>query len=173
MSQKIHGDLEVTGAITGAIPPISVPNNWQKLALTGLVGGEICHVNGEGGRIEQYVEGNIADDASWAVLRNTIYLSIYSSYIANSTEFNGWVMPLHNAVMTYGWIKDDSWFSLHTTGFTTCFGGTTPAVRQLNGSILIAGAMSFRPEKTGPASYTANGVIIPSYPDRAVLEMSI
>jgi len=177
MTQKIHGDLEVTGSMTNDGDPVTsfktVATNAAKLALTGLVGGEIYHISDEANRIEQYVSGDIDDDASWAVLRNTIHLYVYSSYVTDTVALDGQFLSTQNTVVEYGWIKDAETYTLAQPSAGSCYGGTKAFIRKINSVDLIGTLEPFNPTKMGASSYSATHLALPGYPGRSVVEISV
>ena len=103
MSQKIHGDLEVTGAIDGAVSPLEVATNTAKLALTGLKVGQQVVVTAEANRVEQYVGGDISENSNWKVLSNTIFLSFYN-YSGEEHVVAGVTVPAPEGEYDIGWL---------------------------------------------------------------------
>jgi hypothetical protein len=87
----------------------SVLTNAAKLALTGLIAGDRAIITGEGDRLEEYLGGDIDDDESWLVLRNTIHVTVFyapTSTIYDSATVNGVPVTAGDTV-DVGWCGAD------------------------------------------------------------------
>lgn len=87
----------------------------EKLAATGLVPGDIAVIQDEGNRIEQYTGGSISSQSNWAVLRNTVFLTIFNNSYS-FFDFNG--IYCNAGYTTIGWVCPDE-LSYTPPTFTT------------------------------------------------------
>jgi hypothetical protein len=90
----------------GGATPISVTTDTNKLALTGISEGQIVVITGEAKRVEQYLGGTITEQTNWAVLRNTVQLSVsIPSGSGNAIVINGTAIENTPTPTSAGWVN--------------------------------------------------------------------
>lgn len=90
-----------------ALGAVTVTDDAAKLALTGIKTGQVVIIADQGNRVEMYVGGTISAQSSWAVLRNTIQLSVaILSGSGNTVLINGVVVG--STFTSVGWVDPQS-----------------------------------------------------------------
>lgn len=85
--------------------PLTAATDAAKLALTDLVAGQVVVITDEGNRVERYMGGTITEQASWAVLRNTVQLSVaVTSGSGNSININAVSVANSSTPTAVGWV---------------------------------------------------------------------
>jgi hypothetical protein len=89
--------------------PINAATDTAKLALTDLTAGQVVIITDEGNRVERYMGGTITDQANWAVLRNTVQLSVaITSGSGNNITVNATGVANSSTPTAVGWVDPSS-----------------------------------------------------------------
>jgi len=92
--------------ITQGVLPLLVDTDADKLDLTDLKAGQVVIITNEAKRIEQYLGGTISNQTSWAVLRNTVQLSVsIPTGSGNNITVNGAGIANSATPTSAGWVN--------------------------------------------------------------------
>jgi hypothetical protein len=92
--------------IAQGVLPLAVDTDADKLDLTDLEAGQVVVITNEAKRVEQYLGGTITEQTSWAVLRNTVQLSVsIPTGSGNNITVNGAGIANSATPTSAGWVN--------------------------------------------------------------------
>jgi hypothetical protein len=155
--------------IAQGVLPLSVNTDADKLALTGLAAGQVVIITNEAKRIEQYLGGTITDQANWAVLRNTVQLSVsIPTGSGNNITVNGAGIANSATPTSAGWVNPHA-VPMGAQGSTTLtLGEITSKTTGTNVATITT------PSTSIPVGTTVQTHALPvALPDRGVVTLSM
>jgi hypothetical protein len=103
-----------------------VATNAAKLLLTNISVGDRAFITNEGGRLEEYLGGDIDDDESWLVLIDTVEIIIFND------DTYGFPVTVNGVVCDYytltnaGWAKTGDVITIELDPDAVAAGGSDP-----------------------------------------------
>ena len=155
--------------IAQGVLPLSVDTDADKLDLTDLEAGQVVVITDEGKRVEQYLGGTITEQASWAVLRNTVQLSVsIPTGSGNNITVNGAGIANSATPTSAGWVNPHA-VPMGAQGSTTLtLGQITSKTTGTNVATITT------PSTSIPVGTTVQTHALPvALPDRGVVTLSM